>query len=304
MKKAKCGFLNWYCNLVDKQRKEILELTLVVNSGEIYNSCYLIVEAHNGELYQEIQLPKKQVIIERDSIRIGENYFSKQGINLNIISEASSIIGEVQFNECKDTKQSKWYASIMGPARYMPFLKSYHDVISLSHELIGSFKINNESFDFTGGIGYAEKEWGKEYPKTWIWAQCNHFKRHDMSLMIGIARMPIWGSYYTVFSVPVHYKGQLEVFSSYNSGQIAKLYRYKQYVHIVITQKSKVLDIKIFGEEDIPLTASRRSHKIRDVYACQNAKIEISIIQNNHRILDDIGYLGNIEIGGNTSKLK
>ena len=43
---------------------------------------------------------------------------------------------------------------------------------------------------------------------------------------------------------------------------------------------------------------------IRDVYACDTAKIEFSIMENNRMLFEEVGNLCELEMGGNTSKLK
>lgn len=43
---------------------------------------------------------------------------------------------------------------------------------------------------------------------------------------------------------------------------------------------------------------------IRDVYACDTAKIELLITEDGRTIFEEIGTLCELEMGGNTSKLK
>lgn len=304
MKKTKKGFMSWYYNFIDAQKENLLEISIGKTQEEGNSEYYLSIASNQKAFSKEIKLSGERVKWEKDGMHYDSCSFDQNGIALDLEDEAYHIKGSLSFTENRGTNRSKWQTGVMGPFKYWPFLNSYHDVTSLAHQLSGSITINNETIDFTGGKGYMEKEWGKQYPKIWVWAQCNHFKEHDIALMVGVARMPFLWEYYTSFSVPVYYKGSLEVFSNYNGGQIAKLYRYKGYIHLIITQKSKVLDLKIYGEDEAELVSSYNSHMIRDVYQCQMAKMEIKIMQSNHIILEDVGYCCNIEIGGNTSKLK
>lgn len=304
MKRTKKGFISWYYNFIDKRKEKVIELTLVkyFESGD--EQYYLLVECHEEEISKKVILENSQIKWEKQAIIYDSCHFTKEEIKIDIEVEGLCIKGCVAFKEMRGTKRSAWQAGIMGPFSYFPFLQSYHDVISLDHELAGSLTINGKEILFNDGKGYMEIEWGKAYPRVWIWSQCNHFKENDVALMVGVARMPLLWEYYTSFAVPVYYKGELVVFSNYNGGQIAKLYRYKSYVHLIITQKSKVLDLKIYGEEDVEHISARGSHMIRDVYSCQKAKMEIKITQNNQIILEDVGYCCQLEMGGNTSKLK
>lgn len=304
MKRIKKGFISWYYNFIDKRKEKVVELTIVKYFESGHEQHYLFIECNEKAISKQVILTNNQIKWEKQAIIYDNCHFTREEIEINLEEEDLCIKGQVAFKGKRGTNRSKWQAGIMGPFRYLPFLQSYHDVISLGHELVGSLTINGEEIQLNDGKGYMEIEWGKEYPKVWIWSQCNHFKENDVSLMVGVTRMPILWEYYTSFAVPVYYKGQLVVFSNYNGGQIAKLYRYKSYVHLIITQKSKMLDLKIYGEDDVEHTSARGSHMIRDVYSCQKAKMEIKMTQSNKVILEDVGYCCQLEMGGNTSKLK
>ncbi|KAF9098395.1 hypothetical protein BGX27_000804 [Mortierella sp. AM989] len=91
--------------------------------------------------------------------------------------------------------------SIMGFTQYLPFLECNHGVASL-HHLIQEGRISTLKDDdtilataiFDGGIGYIEKDWGINFPSTWIWTQTNIFKNAPgSSLMVSVASIPVLG---------------------------------------------------------------------------------------------------------------
>ncbi len=42
--------------------------------------------------------------------------------------------------------------------------------------------------------GYLEKDWGTNFPQTWIWIQANHFEKDEnVSLTLALARLPLIG---------------------------------------------------------------------------------------------------------------
>lgn len=302
MKKVKQGFLNWTFSLVDETKQIVVILSVEILNKEGHESYTLSIRSNKEGLDRVLEQSSGQA--DKESITIGESSFSKQGIHLELEEAGWHLRGEIGFEEQVETQQSKWRPGIMGPYRFLPFLQSYHEVISLRHRLTGYLQFNGEKISFNEGRGYSEKEWGRKSPRIWIKAQCSHFKGHDMALMVGVARIPFLLEYYTSFAVPLYYKGHLEVFASYNGGQIAKLYRYKGYVHLIITQKSEILDLKIYGSDETPLIMDRRSHRIKDIYECLTAKVEVRLIQSGHVILEDVGNCCHLEMGGNTSKLK
>ena len=48
----------------------------------------------------------------------------------------------------------------------------------------GQLTLNNSKLNFDGGKGYIEKDWGRNFPKNWIWAQSNHFQESELSLSL------------------------------------------------------------------------------------------------------------------------
>lgn len=300
----KNSFENWYFKLVDEEKEITLGILVEMNTTKKGKEALIQVMGNTINDEVCIYYPVESVKTGEEEIQIGDNVLGLNQIILNIEKEDFGLKGELALNHHKRLKQSLWIPGLMGPYKYLPFLESYHEVISLQHTLTGSLWLNNKQIIFNEGKGYIEKDWGKSMPNVWLWAQCSHFKRKDVALMVGVARLPIFFDYYTCFAIPIYYKDQVEIFSNYNGGHLSKLYRYKGYVHIIITQKSKILDIKIYGSDEKSCMASKSSHKIRDVYACDAAKIELSITENGQIIFEEIGTLCELEMGGNTSKLK
>ncbi|KAG0332482.1 hypothetical protein BG004_001252 [Podila humilis] len=92
--------------------------------------------------------------------------------------------------------------SIMGFTAYLPFLECIHGVASLYHPIqTGEITIHSAKDDdilsnasYVGGIGYLEKDWGMNFPATWIWAQTNIFKSAPgSSLLFSLASIPLLG---------------------------------------------------------------------------------------------------------------
>ncbi len=78
----------------------------------------------------------------------------------------------------------------MGPYGWIPMMECNHGVVSLDHELTGILKVDGTPMDFTGGRGYAEKDWGKSFPAGYVWMQSNHFTADRTSFVGSIAIVP------------------------------------------------------------------------------------------------------------------
>ena len=90
-------------------------------------------------------------------------WFSRQGCHI----ELPGISGEIAYGPftflCSD---------IMGPFRFFP-MECRHGVLSMSHSLQGSIIIDGHLHSFDHGLGYAEKDSGPSFPRSYLWMQCS-----------------------------------------------------------------------------------------------------------------------------------
>ena len=116
-------------------------------------------------------------------VEIGNNIFSEKGIEINIDDQEKEIRvkGKITYGPFKTLERSSYAPSVMGPFSYVNFMECYHGVLSLEHELEGSLEWYGREIDFSGGKGYVEKDWGKSFPKSYIWIQCNVFPTENVS---------------------------------------------------------------------------------------------------------------------------
>ncbi|GJJ78719.1 tocopherol cyclase [Entomortierella parvispora] len=116
--------------------------------------------------------------------------------------EPFAVKGQFRFSAGLQTPlpTSRLYPSIMGFTAYLPFLECNHGVASLHHPIedglisvvTASGAITESVFD--GGVGYTEKDWGINFPSTWIWGQTNIFeKAPGSSLLLSVASIPVLG---------------------------------------------------------------------------------------------------------------
>lgn len=295
-------FEEWYFKILDITQKKVIIGQVSVKENQSKNSgvCHLVYNVDGEEKQDSIQI--HDINIGKNGISWESNIISKNKVQMDI---DRAFKGELIIENITDTKQSFIKPSVMGYYQYLPRLAFYEDVVTLQGKIKGMLSINGIDADFSGGSYYLQRQWGNKYPNVWLWAQCNGFKKKkNLALTIGVARLKLWFNYYTAFAIPICYDNKVEVFSNYNGGQIAKLYRYKGYVHLIVTQKNKLLDIKIYGRDEIECVLDKETHGIRDVYGCNRVKLEVKLTENGKVILEDMSLECNIEMGGNTSKLK
>ncbi len=182
--------------------------------------------------------------------RLDVNAFRRDGISLDFFGQELRIRGSLSFYDEVDLPDSLYMPTIMGPFSYLPGMECIHSINSLSHQLTGSLFINEREIDFTGGKGYIEKDWGRSFPKWWVWMQSNHFEQEKVSLMFSVAKIPWLGHHFTGFLSFLKVKEKLYLFSTYTGAQIKKLHYQDGKIEILVVDKHHMLKISGRYEEN------------------------------------------------------
>lgn len=168
------------------------------------------------------------------SVRIGTSAFSLNGMTLHIDEEDLHIHGRIGYQHPREFPVSLSRPGIMGWYRYVPAMECYHGLVSAHHELSGQVTVKSSDFhgdfDFTGGDGYIEKDWGKSFPSSWIWMQANSFQSNEeaktqgpVSFMLSLARIPWIGKSFPGFLGYVYYNHTYYPFATYTGAHLEQV---------------------------------------------------------------------------------
>ena len=190
-------FEGWYLKCVDATRSQVLALIPGVSHdrrGGTSHSFVQVVRPGGHTAY--IQYPVEAFRFDRSrfAITVGPNTFSDTGITLDLDGEGVRLTGELGFGPWIPWPVSATKPGIMGPYRFVPRMEGYHGICSFDHALTGTLTLDGTALDFDGGRGYAEKDWGRSFPSSWVWAQSNHFDRPHVSVQVSVAKIPWMGS--------------------------------------------------------------------------------------------------------------
>ncbi|KAF9086456.1 hypothetical protein BGX29_001386 [Mortierella sp. GBA35] len=187
-----------------------------------------------------------------------QGYFRSLFPTIDTLNQAEdqgpfAVNGHFQFPASTQTPlpTTRLTPSIMGITAYLPFLECNHGVASLHHTIrkgrLVAIRDDKEILgeaNFDGGVGYTEKDWGVNFPSTWVWAQANMFDNAPgSSLMISVASIPVLGPDFSDWiqsNVPIlapftNVPGRLVVF--YHAAT-KTLYNFSSYVFLA---RAKVL---------------------------------------------------------------
>jgi len=232
------------------------------------------------------------------SVHIGPNFFSRDRMDINLDDDGFLIKGSVGFGEFLDIKNSIYAPSIMGPFAYIPFMECNHGVISMGHSLTGSLMSDGKEEVFSGGHGYIEKDWGRSFPKKYIWLQCNSFESGS-SLFLSIADIPFAGFKFGGF-IAVFHDGKREYrFGSYLNGGYRVVTLTEGLLEVELWRGSIRLFVKVssLGAESlIAPVAGRMSLVIKEAVS---AVVEYSIVnKKTGYVFEEKGWPGSYEVVG------
>ena len=138
-----------------------------------------------------IQLPAAEFSVKENpfTVRAGKCVFGLDGCQIDCDAQGASFHGALQYSQVV-----KPAGDIMGPFRFVPAMQCRHSLVSLSHRVDGTLRLNGTELAFPGGLGYIEGDRGRSFPRRYVWTQCGW---EQGCVMLSVADIPLCGGGYT-----------------------------------------------------------------------------------------------------------
>lgn len=224
-KRKRRYFEGWYFKCISGDRKHAIAIIpgMAVDPEGRKHAFVQVINAVSGKTwyhhfsYSEFQSPS-----DRFDVQIENNSFNARGLSLNIDTSEGSIKGALTFTDTHLFPTSWYNPGIMGPFSFVPFMECFHAIIHLYHELQGEIFLDGEILNFNGGVGYIEKDYGRSFPKTYIWLQASHFEIRNASFVFSRANIPFLGSEFPgFFAYFTDFKNITVRFATYNHSRLS-----------------------------------------------------------------------------------
>ncbi|MFU8827527.1 MAG: tocopherol cyclase family protein, partial [Brevefilum sp.] len=158
--------------------------------------------------------------------------------------------------------------------------------------------------DFSGGRGYIEKDWGKQFPSAWVWGQSNHFETPGVSLMLSVAVTPWIGRSFGGFIIGFLHQGEIHRFATYNGSKIEAFSIHDTEVHLTVRNPSHRLKIRALRVEGGLLQAPTMTSMDRRIVETLNARLEVRFEDLHGRVLfEGTGMHAGLETVGDLADL-
>jgi len=220
-------FEGWYLKHVSKNRSRVLSFIPGVSLTPEDRHCFIqIIDGISGKTWY-VRYPLETFGWSTDefSVQVGGSVFSVNGCSVNIDEKDLNISGSLDYSETESYPRTAGHPGIMGWFSFIPGLECRHDVLSMNHTIQGTLQMNGELLDFTSGSGYIEKDWGRNFPSTYIWIQCNDFDEPGVSFMLAVARVPLipgGGAGILGFLGFLQVRGKVRTFGTWNRWKLVR----------------------------------------------------------------------------------
>ena len=304
-------FEGWYYKLVDpseQHRYAIIPGVFLSQDPEQAHAFVQVLDGVTGQMTY-YRYPATAFSAARDTfdIHIGPNRFTARTISLRLSSPAQSLEGGVHFEDLTPWPVSLLSPGIMGWYSWVPFMETYHGVLSLDHQIDGSFTTGGQTIDWTGGRGYIEKDWGACFPSAWIWLQTNHFGRPGISLTASVAMIPWLGGAFRGFIIGLLHTGVLYRFATYTGAQIEQLDVTDEHVIWIVRDRTYRLEIAASRASTELLHAPTRLDMGARAPETLNASVEVRLSRSEPSgyvtVFEGIGRWAGLEVAGQLEQL-
>lgn len=298
--KKRAYFEGWYFKMAKDEQVISIIPGVALETEDTARHAFIQVFSSSFQESWYITYPFESFSADKKTldIRIGENHFSTESISLKIETDGLRLTGKIYHEDVRTFPVTFTKPGIMGWYAYVPFMECFHGVVSMHHTLQGSLELNGESFDWSGGDGYIEKDWGTSFPSAWIWMQSNCFPSHQHACMLSVAKIPFLGKTFTGFLGFVLVGDRLIRFGTYTGAKIIKLHNDGEHAVVVVEDRSYTIEFVAKLGPTAHLAAPRQGKMDRSIYESIKGIIDLEVIERRTgtAILRETGRLAGIEL--------
>ncbi len=296
-------FEGWYFKMVDPAEQYAFAIIPGISYGA-GGSAHAFIQVLDGKrctaAYHEFPAEQFVPSTQQFELQLGDNFFSPQRIRLAL----PELSGELHFHHNFPWPRTLGAPGIMGWYTFMPFMECYHGVVSMHHRIEGSLRVYDAPADFSGGIGYIEKDWGRSFPGAWIWTQTNHFEHTErVSLMASVADIPWLGSRFTGYISGLLLEDRLFRFATYTG---AKLHTELGEHQVMMSLSTRKLRMELIAHQagGGELVSPIQGNMTGKVNESMQATVEVQLRENGKLLFEGTGRNAGLEVAGKVERLR
>jgi tocopherol cyclase len=302
-------FEGWYFKCISPAGDAVYAIIPGVSfgaGGEPHAFIQILDGLNRVSTYHRYEIAEFSSARDRFDVRIGANRFSLDQITLDVAADVP-VSGELRFHDVHPWPVRPFSPGVMGWYALAPAMECYHGVLSFNHRIEGTLSVAGRKIDFTGGKGYIEKDWGRSFPKAWVWTQTNHFSEPDACLTASVAHIPWLGTSFTGHIVGLWLRGRLYRFATYTGARVSRLELSPSEVTLAVEDRRHALEIRCRRQEGGVLAAPREGEMTGRIVEAMTATADVCLSAKAGggltRVFADTGRLASLEVAGDIDLL-
>lgn len=303
-------FEGWYFKLVDAHEQRCFAVIPGIYDATLPAERHAFVQLFDGARGRAwyVRYPYESFRAHpRDfAIELGPNRFGRTGIELDLeLGAGVRCRGHVGFDRLVGWPVTLRSPGVMGWFAYLPVMECYHGVVGLDHGLHGALHIDGEEVSLRGGRGYVEKDWGRSFPKCWVWMQSNHFDEPEVCITASVALIPNLGRVFPGFIVGLWHRGRLHRFATYTGAKLEALHVDDQRVRWVLASRTQRLELVARRAPTTVLPGPTIEGMKREVHETLRAEIDVRLVERKSGavIFAGRGRSAGLEVMGDVARL-
>lgn len=298
--KQKNYFEGWYFKIVSADERHALAFIPGISMPADGSPAHAFVQILDGKncwsAYENFAAADFQPSDQKFELRLGNNFFSAEKMRLDL----PQFSGEIRFENTTPWPKMLGAPGVMGWFGFVPSMQCFHGVVSLDHGLVGALKsaAMGREIDFTGGRGYIEKDWGRSFPKAYVWMQTNHFQSvAPICLMASVAHIPWLGSHFIGFLGGFWFEEKLYKFATY-TGAKKSLKISSDTVELIF--KNPKTELRMLARKGATgeLVSPLAGAMLGKINESMQATVEVEFLKNGCRVFEGLGRNCGLELAG------
>lgn len=289
-------FEGWYFK--NTNNKEGISFIPGININGQEKKAFIQVITSNSSYFVNYNIDDFKFSFEPFYIRIGNNFFSKNNIHIDIKDNTQNLIvfGDIKYSNSQNISTNFLNPNIMGPFSYIPFMECNHAILNMKSRADGEIHLNNTNINFDNGLGYIEKDWGCSFPKSYIWCQGNNFQNSNASFMISIADVPFKAFNFRGIICDLIIDDVEFKFVTYNNSKLIKYDVNDNSLDIILMKGCYSLNISSKYDEGLKLFAPVKGKMEKGIFESISASITVTLKKDNLVIFSDTSTNCGLEI--------
>lgn len=296
-------FEGWYFKVCSEDAAIAFIPGIFHGDSKMEPHSFLQILDGNSVTYDYIILPQKSFRASTKSLKLflGENSFSFSEIKVDTESSMGRIKADLRLNGVRQWNSESKSQRSMGFYNFLPFMECYSQVCAMDMDVSGHVSLGGRTYEFENGRGYIEKNWGNQFPLSWLWVQCNCFENTEASLSASIGHIPFLLGSFKGFLIGLQTENSFYSFTSMNGSKLETRQSGRDKA-ITAVNRHYTLEIGTTTSEDafVLCNAPKDGQMVPLVKETLTAAVNVKLTESltGKLLYEDTGRNAGIEYGG------